>query len=139
MDMNRAFLLRKEDKRPRWITIDARGKILGRLATKIADILRGKDKPFYTPHTDSGDYVVVLNAKEIVLSGNKWQTKTYDRYSGWMGGYKTTTAEELAKKHPDHIIMLAVRRMLPKNKLNDAILKKLRIYPDGVHPHHGQV
>lgn len=136
MDMNRAFLLRKEDKKPRWVTLDAKGQVLGRLATKIADILRGKNKPFYTPHTDSGDYVIILNAKDIVLTGNKKETKIYDRYSGWMGGYKTRTAGQL---QPKELIELAVKRMLPKNKLNDAIFKKLRIYADNEHPHHGQV
>lgn len=139
MDMNKAFVLKKEDRNPRWIVVDAKGQVLGRLATKIADMLRGKDKPFYTPHTDSGDYVIVINAKEVVLTGNKWETKIYDHYTGWMGGYKVTTAGQLMKKHPTEIIELAVKRMLPKNKLNSDIFGKLRVYPGAEHPHHGQV
>lgn len=139
MNMNKAFVLKKENRNPRWVVLDARGQVLGRLATKIADMLRGKDKPFYTPHTDSGDYVIVINAKDIVLTGNKWQTKVYDRYTGWMGGYKTQTAEQLVQKHPTELIELAVKRMLPKNKLSNDVFKKLRVYVDAEHPHHGQV
>ncbi len=139
IDMNRAFFLRKEDRKPQWIKIDAKGKILGRLATHIADVLHGKNKPFYTPHTDSGDYVVVVNAKDVVLSGKKAETKIYDRYSGWMGGYKTILAGQLMKKNPGLLFELAVRRMLPKGKLGRAIFKKLKVYPEAEHPHHGQI
>src|SRR6478752_7908431 len=111
MDMNRAFLLKKEDRNPQWHLIDADGKVLGRLATQIADILRGKDRPEFTPHTDSGDYVVVINAEKIHLTGNKWEGKVYDKYTGWIGGYKTETAQELMAKDPTELIMRAVKGM----------------------------
>ena len=136
--MNRAFFLRKEDAAPSWRLIDAEGKVLGRLATKIADILRGKDKPYYTPHTDSGDYVVIINADKIILSGDKWEDKQYISYSGWQSGKKVTTARELLKKHPTYLIEYAVKRMLPKNKLNRQVFKKLKVYVGSEHPHEAQ-
>ena len=139
MDMNKAFFLKKEARKPQWIKIDAQGQILGRLATRIADILRGKHIPAYTPHTDAGDYVVIINAKDIALTGNKWKDKTYDRYTGWMGGLKTRTAEELLLKHPTDMIELAVKRMLPKSKMGRAQIKKLKVYADAEHPHIAQV
>lgn len=139
MDMNRIFFLRKEDRQPKWHVIDAKGKILGRLATEIADILRGKNKPEFTPHADAGDYVVVINAEKIMLTGNKWEDKEYDRYTGWMGGYKVTTAKDLLAKHPTHLVEFAVRGMLPKNKLNREIIKKLKVYTGTEHPHKAQL
>lgn len=139
MDMNRSFFVRKEDRNPRWIELDAEGEILGRLATKIADMLRGKHKPEYTPHTDTGDYIIVTNAAKVVLSGDKMEMKIYDRYSGWIGGYKTMTAKEMMAKDPTQIIELAVRRMLPKSKLSRAIIKKLKIYAGAEHPHQAQI
>ncbi len=138
MDMNRAFFLRKEDRDPRWRVIDAEGKVLGRLATEIAEILRGKDKAHYTPHTDAGDYVVVVNAEKIVLTGNKLEDKEYARYSGWMGGLKITTAEELLNKYPERLIEFAVKGMLPKNKLSRQIIGKLKVYAGPHHPHIAQ-
>ena len=138
-DMNKSFSLKKEDRRPNWRLIDAQGQILGRMATKIADVLRGKDKPYYTPHTDCGDYVVVINADKIVLTGNKMENKEYVRYTGWMGGRKVTTAKELMEKHPTKIVELAVKRMLPKNKLNRQIFKKLKVYTGSEHPHEAQL
>ena len=98
LNMNSAFFLRNEDRAPQWKVIDAEGKILGRLATEIADMLRGKDKPYYTPHTDCGDYIVVVNAEKVALTGDKWDQKQYDRYSGWIGGYKVETAREVRAK-----------------------------------------
>lgn len=138
MDMNKSFVLKTADRNPQWRVIDAKGKVLGRLATEIADILRGKDKATYTPHTDSGDYVVVINATQIVLTGNKLDGKEYARYSGWMGGLKTMTARELLAKHPTKMIEFAVRGMLPKNKLNRQIIKKLKVYNGSEHPHRAQ-
>lgn len=138
IDMNNAFFLPKEAASPQWRIIDAEGKILGRMATEIADILRGKDKPYYTPQTDCGDYVVVINAEKVVLTGNKWEDKTYDRYTGWRGGYKVTTAKDLREKFPERIIEYAVKRMLPKNKLNNSVIKKLKVYAGSVHPHIAQ-
>jgi len=139
MDMNKTFFKRKEDRTPTWKLIDAEGKILGRLATEIADTLRGKDKPCYTPHTDCGDYVVVINAEKVKMTGDKATDKEYDRYTGYMGGYKVTTARELFEKHPERIIEHAVKGMLPKNKLNREIFKKLKVYAGKEHPHKAQI
>lgn len=139
VDMNSAFFLRKEDnENPKWRVIDAKGKVLGRMATEIADILRGKNKPYFTPHADSGDYVVVINASQVVLTGNKMEDKEYAHYTGWIGGRKVTSAKELLAKHPDRIITLAVKGMLPKNILSRYLLRKLRVYPGSQHPHSAQ-
>ncbi len=139
MDMNRCFFLKKEDRAPRWHKIDASGKVLGRLATKVADMLRGKDKPEYTPHTDTGDYIVITNCDKIVLTGNKWEDKTYVSYSGWMGGKKERSAKMVAEKDPTLIVKYAVKRMLPKNKLGRQIFKKLKLYAGENHPHEAQL
>lgn len=140
MDMNRSFNLRKEDRKPIWRVIDAEGKVVGRLATEIATILRGKDKALYTPHTDSGDYVVVINANKVVFTGSKMEQKEYIRYTGWIGGIKVATPKELvAKQHPDRIIMHAVKGMLPKNRLSRQLLRKLRIFAGAEHSHKAQV
>ncbi len=139
MDLNKTFFLRGEDQKPRWRLIDAKGKVVGRLATQIADALRGKDRPEYTPHADAGDYVVVINAEKIVFTGNKMTQKIYQRYSGWMGGLKELTAEQLMERDPARIIELAVKGMLPKNKLARQIYKKLRVYKGEEHPHAAQL
>ena len=138
MDMNKAFYPRKEDVSAGWCHIDAEGKVLGRLATFVADRLRGKDKAHFTPHTDCGDYVVITNADKIVLSGDKWEDKEYITVSSWMGGKKETAAKDLHAKHPTHLIELAVKRMLPKNKLSRQIIKKLKVYAGSEHPHFAQ-
>lgn len=139
MLMNKAFYLKNEARAPKWRVIDADGQVLGRLATQLADILRGKDKPEFTPHTDTGDYVVIINAEKIKLTGNKWDGKEYERYTGYMGGYKTRTAREMRTLYPEDIIMLAVKRMLPKNRLSRQIIKKLKVYKGAAHPHAAQV
>jgi large subunit ribosomal protein L13 len=139
MDMNRAFFLKKEARDPKWRVIDAEGKVLGRLATEVADALRGKDRPTFTAHTDGGDYVVIINAEKIKLTGKKMSDKEYVRYSGWIGGQKKITAENLMQKHPDKMIKFAVKGMLPKNKLADQIIKKLKVYTGSEHPHKAQV
>lgn len=139
MDINRAFFKKKEDRNPQWHLIDADGEIVGRLATRIADILRGKDRPEYTPHTDSGDYVVVINADKVVFTGDKWDGKLYETYSGWIGGQKSQTAREKLAKHPTDILTHAVNGMLPKNKLNRQIIKKLKVYAGSEHPHMAQI
>lgn len=139
MDFNKAFFLKNEARKPKWRVIDAKGKILGRLATEIADILRGKDKPGYTPHTDSGDYVVIINATQVCLSGNKMDQKVYASYSGYMGGYKERTVGQMMERDPRFVIEHAVSGMLPKNKLNRCVLKKLKVYPGVKHPHAAQV
>lgn len=139
MDMNKAFFLRKEDREPKWHLIDAEGKVLGRLATEIADLLRGKNKPTYTPQTASGDYVVVINAEKVKLTGNKLEDKIYIRYSGYMGGKKEFTAKQILEKHPTRLIEHAVVGMLPKNKLNNIIKKYLRLYAGKEHPHEAKL
>lgn len=142
MDMNKTFFLRKEDANPQWRLIDASGKVLGRLATEIADILRGKDQAEFTPHTHSGDYVVVINAEKIVLTGNKLDGKVYLTYSGYMGGQKSKTARQIMEKTPEKLIELAVKRMLPrtnKSALSRSILKKLKVYAGSEHPHVAQI
>ena len=142
MDMNKTFFLRKEDSNPQWRVIDAKGQVLGRLATKIATILRGKDQVEFTPHTQSGDYVVVINAADIVLTGNKLDGKIYLTYSGYQGGQKSKTPRDIIKKDPTALLMLAVKRMLPhyhKSALSRDALKKLKIYAGSEHPHIAQV
>lgn len=138
MDMNKAFFLKKEDVKPVWKHINAEGKVLGRLATEIANVLRGKDRAYFTAHTDSGDYVVVTNAEKVVLTGSKWADKEYVRHSGYPGGLKKTTAKELLAK-PTEIVIRAVKGMLPKNKLNHKIIKKLKVYAGSEHPHKAQL
>ncbi len=138
MSMNKAFRLKNEDRDPKWRLIDAKDQVLGRMATRIADILRGKDKPQFSLDVDAGDYVVVINAEKIKLTGNKWESKEYARYTGYIGGYKTRTAKEMLERQPEDIIKLAVKRMLPKNKLNRQIFKKLKVYVGQNHPHKGQ-
>jgi len=139
MGFNKAYFKRKEDRDPQWILIDAEGKVLGRLATQIADTLRGKNKADYTPHTDCGDYVVVINADKIHMTGKKMENKIYDRYTGWIGGYKEQTAREMMEKHPTRLLELAVKRMLPKNKLSAQVIKKLKLYAGPEHPHGAQL
>lgn len=138
MDMNKSFRLRPEDRDPKWHVIDASDQVLGRLCTRVADILRGKDRPEYTPHTDSGDYVVITNCEKIKLTGAKWDDKIYSRYSGWMGGLKQIPAKKMFEKDPRRLILLGVRGMLPKNRLNRTILKKLKVYVGNEHPHEAQ-
>jgi large subunit ribosomal protein L13 len=139
MNMNRAYVARPQEEKWRWHVIDAEGEILGRLATRIANILRGKHRPHYTAHTDCGDYVVVINAERIALTGKKLTDKEYARYSGWIGGLKVRTAKEILEKRPQQIIEIAVRGMLPKNKLNRSVIKKLKVYAGSEHPHKAQV
>jgi large subunit ribosomal protein L13 len=128
---------RKEDYKDnrRWYHVDATGKVLGRLASRVAMALMGKDRPEYTPNVDTGAFVVVTNAEKVAVSGNKAGAKTYAHFSGYPGGYKETAYEEMMQKHPDRIIREAVRRMLPKNALGDNMLKKLKVYAGPKHPH----
>jgi large subunit ribosomal protein L13 len=121
-----------------WFVVDAEDQTLGRMATKIAHVLRGKNKAYYSPHLDCGDYVVVINAEKVKMSGNKWTQKEYQRYSGYPGGQKTLTAQQLLEKKPEAIIETAVKGMLPKNKLGRAMYKKLFVYTGGSHPHGAQ-
>lgn len=139
-DMNSSFFLRVEDRKPQWHLIDANGQILGRLATKIATLLRGKHKPSFTPHTDSGDYVVIINAEKVALSGDKMSGKVMAHYTGWIGGYKETTPQQMLEKHPTRLIELAVKGMMPKHSaLSRAMMRKLLIYAGAEHPHKAQI
>lgn len=122
----------------RWILVDAEGKVLGRLASYIAVRLRGKYLPTFTPHVDTGDFVVVINAEKIRLTGKKWDQKVYRRHSGYMGGLKETNARKMLQEHPERLLYYAVRGMLPKNRLGRKLLKKLKIYVGPKHPHEAQ-
>lgn len=135
MDMNRTFFTPKEAK-SHWRFIDAQGQIVGRLATQIATMLRDKDRVTYTPHV-KGDYVVVINADKVIFTGDKMEEKEYQWYTGWIGGLKTITAAQFMKKDPTFILHHAVKGMLPKNKLANQLLKRLKIYT-GDHPHTAQ-
>lgn len=130
-------LARKEDyeNNRRWYHVDADGRVLGRLASRIATVLMGKDRPDYTPHVDTGAFVVVTNAEKVRMSGNKLDDKVYQSFSGYPGGLRKTPAREMLEKHPTRIVMESVRRMLPKNKLGDRMLKRLKVYAGSEHPH----
>ncbi len=122
----------------KWHVVDADGKVLGRLAVQIANVLRGKDKPTFTAHMDAGDFVVVINAEKVRLTGKKELQKTYMTYSGWRGGEKRKTASQVRDKHPERLILHAVKGMLPKNKLAARLLTKLKVYSGSAHPHSAQ-
>lgn len=138
MNMNRAFFLKKEERKPRWYVVDASGQTLGRLVTDITNRLRGRHYAHFTPNTDGGDYVVVVNAAKIYVTGKKLDQKTYDRYTGYIGNLKTTTLKEMLAKHPERVIEHAVRGMLPKNRLSRQLMRKLRVYAGEEHPHKAQ-
>jgi large subunit ribosomal protein L13 len=121
-----------------WYVVDAAGKTLGRLATQIADTLRGKGKPQYTPHVDTGDFVVVVNAEKVAVTGNKLDQKRYYRHSGYPGGLKSRTLREQLERRPEEVLRKAVRGMLPKNRLASKQLMKLKIYAGAEHPHEAQ-
>ncbi len=135
---NKTFLPEKNAIERKWWIVDAEGKTLGRLSTKIAEILRGKNKPEYTPFFDTGDYVIIINAEKIRLTGNKTEQKMYYKHSGYFGGIKEVNLKVLLGKHPERIIINSVRGMLPKNKLNRKILKKLKVYSGSEHKHVAQ-
>jgi large subunit ribosomal protein L13 len=131
-------MAKKEDVQQSWYLVDAENKVLGRLASELAKILRGKNKPEFTPHVDTGDYIVVINAEKVNLTGNKLKDKVYYRHSGYPGGIKSMTAEDLKAKRPEDIIRLAVKGMLPKNRLGRKVFKKLKVYAGAEHPHQAQ-
>lgn len=133
-----SYMARKETFHPEWHHVDASGQVMGRLAVKIATVLMGKHKPTYTPHVDTGDFVVVTNCDKVKLTGNKLAAMHYDRYTYHTGGFKSDSGEELMEKHPDRILRFAVKRMLPKNALGRQMLSKLKIYADDQHPHTAQ-
>ena len=134
----KSFMAKKEQVQAKWWLADADGKVLGRLAAGIAPILMGKTKPTYTPHVDMGDYVIVVNAEKIKVTGKKAQTKEYDYYTGYPGGHKYASFEDMMAKKPEKVVQLAVRRMLPKNKIGGKMLKKLKIYRGPEHNHTAQ-
>ena len=134
----KTYFATNETSENKWYVVDATDKVLGRLATQIAKYLRGKHKPEYTPHTDTGDYVVVVNAAQIRVTGNKAEDKIYYTHSGYPGGIKETTFEDLQAKDPRRVLEIAVKGMLPKNPLGRAMLDKLKVYPGAEHPHTAQ-
>ena len=134
----KTYSLKKEDIQRNWFVLDATDLVLGRMATKIADRIRGKDKPTYTPHVDGGDYVIVINAEKICVTGNKFENKKYYKHSLYPGGLKSQTFKELNEKHPERIIEEAVKGMLPKNKLGKSIIKKLKVFKGPKHDHESQ-
>lgn len=134
----KTFMLRKEDVDRKWLVVDAEDKILGRLATQIAMILMGKTKANYTPHVDNGDFVIVVNAEKIAVTGNKLQDKIYYDHSLFPGGLKERNLQTVLDKKPEEVIVRAVRRMLPKNRLARQMITKLKVYAGPVHPHTAQ-
>ena len=121
-----------------WLLVDAEGQTLGRLASKVAKLLRGKHKPSFTPHVDCGDNVVIINAEKVTLSGNKWADKTYQRYTGYPGGQRETTATEMLEKHPERIVEKSIKGMLPKNRLGADLFRNLKVYAGAEHGHEAQ-
>jgi large subunit ribosomal protein L13 len=134
----KTYVAIEKDVPKKWYVVDAKDKVLGRLATQIAMRLRGKHKPIFTPHADTGDFVVVVNAEKVAMTGRKWDEKIYYRHSGFVGGLKRTSARELLGKKPGDILRFAVKGMLPKNSLGRRQLKKLKIYVGPDHPHQAQ-
>lgn len=138
--VNKSYLAKPADVDPKWYHVDATDQVLGRLAVKIATVLMGKHKPTYTPHVDTGDFVVVTNCEKIRLTGlRKPEQIIYQRYSGYPSGLKETNAATMLERHPERVISEAVRRMLPKNSLATQMLKKLKVYAGAEHPHQAQL
>ena len=134
----KTFMPKASDIERKWYVIDAEGQVMGRLASQVANILRGKNKPIYTPNVDTGDYVIVINADKIVMTGKKLDQKVYYHHSGYVGGLRETTLDKLLAEKPADVLMHAVRGMLPKNRLGRAMLKKLKVYAGPDHEHAAQ-
>src|SRR5687767_1873883 len=134
----KTYVAKPTDRQRDWYVVDAEGKTLGRLATQIADALRGKRKPEYTPHCDTGDFVVVVNAEKIAVTGDKLASKQYYRHSGYPGGLRSRTLAEMLERRPEEVIRLAVKGMLPRNRLARQQLRKLKVYAGSDHPHQAQ-
>ncbi|MDI6764120.1 MAG: 50S ribosomal protein L13 [Thermodesulfobacteriota bacterium] len=134
----KTYQAKKEEVEHQWYLVDAEGKVLGRLATELAKILRGKNKPIYTPHVDTGDFVIVVNAGKVALTGKKMKDKIYYHHTGYPGGIREMTAEKLLAKKPTEMIRIAVKGMLPKNSLGRQMIQKLKIYAGAKHPHEAQ-
>ena len=134
----KTYSAKTADLDPQWHLVDASGQVLGRLASRLAVYLRGKHKPTYTPNMDTGDYLVVINAEKVVLTGRKETDKIYHRHSGYPGGIKSTSAKALRESHPERLLQLAVKNMLPNTPLGRAMRRKLKVYPGTEHPHQAQ-
>lgn len=132
------YSARETDFKGKWYVVDASDLVLGRLASVVAARLRGKHNPLFTPHVDTGDFVIVINADKIRLTGKKWTQKVYHRHTGYIGGLKTTSAKELLEKRPEELVRRAVKGMLPKNRLGSQLYTKLKVYAGGDHPHQAQ-
>ncbi|HAY40236.1 MAG TPA: 50S ribosomal protein L13 [Desulfobacteraceae bacterium] len=132
------YSAKDNDNQGRWCLVDAENAILGRLASTVAARLRGKHNPLFTPHVDTGDWIIVINAAKVALSGRKWDQKNYYRHSGYISGLKTITAKKLMEKRPEDLIRFAVKGMLPKNRLGRKLFKKLKVYSGDQHPHEAQ-
>lgn len=132
------YSAKSTDNIGKWWIVDAQDAVLGRLATSVASCLRGKHNPLFTPHVDTGDWVIVVNADKIKLTGRKWEQKTYYRHSGYIGGLKSITAKKLLEKNPEDLVRFAVKGMLPKNRLGRKLVKKLKVYAGSDHPHVAQ-
>lgn len=132
------YSAKNSDNEGKWWVVDAEGAVLGRLASQVASRLRGKHNPLFTPHVDTGDWVIVINAEKVNLTGRKWDQKHYYRHSGYIGGLKSITARKLLEKRPEDLVRFAVKGMLPKNRLGRKIFKKLKVYTGGEHPHSAQ-
>ncbi len=135
----KTFIAKKEEAERNWVLIDAADKVVGKVAVEIASILRGKTKPVFTPHVDTGDFVVVINADKVKLTGNKLEQKVYYSHSGYMGGIKGASAKSLMANNPEEILKHAVKGMLPKNSLGKSMFKKLKVYTGSNHPHEAQM
>jgi len=135
----KTYLPKNNLEQRKWHVIDADGAVLGRVAAQVADLLRGKNKPIFTPHMDAGDFVVVINAEKIRVTGKKETAKEYMSYSGWRGGEKYATVEQLRARHPEKLIHHAVHGMVPKNRLGRQLLTKLKVYKGSTHPHAAQL
>lgn len=134
----KTYMAKPSDVKKEWVVVDAADRPLGRLATEVATILRGKHKPIFTPHIDTGDFVVVINAAKVKLTGRKWESKQYHHHSGYVGSLKSVDYATLRETKPEFIVREAVRRMLPKGRLGRAVIKKLKVYRDADHPHGAQ-
>jgi large subunit ribosomal protein L13 len=134
----KTYLPKVDVDQRKWHVIDADGAVLGRLAQQVADVLRGKNKPVYTPHLDAGDFVIVINAEKVRLTGKKETDKEFMTYSGWKGGEKFRTVEQIRAKHPEKLILHAVKGMIPKNRLGSQLLTKLKVFKGPKHPHAAQ-
>ena len=137
--MRSTYMAKPNEVERKWYIIDAEGKTLGRLATEAASLIRGKHKPQFTPHVDTGDFVVIINAEKIVLTGKKMTDKNYYSHSLYSGGLKVTPAQDMIKKHPERVLEQAIHGMLPKNRLGDSLKTKLKVYGGAEHPHQAQL